>query len=125
MSVLMKNEQMLAGLVPSEESVSVTADGSKTYSTLFNELWALIDTNKVGAEAKLQIGGDWFSLIYCNQSIVIFVQPYFDTSNGKSKSLQIAIGTASTYYEQNGDSQTPTNLSSNVPTSGEKITLYY
>ena len=62
MSCLMFDDEPVAGLMPERESVSVTADGVKTYGTLLSELYALVDRNKIGVDTALLL--DLGTLVY-------------------------------------------------------------
>ena len=56
MSTLMKNDKTIAGLVESDRgSVSVTADGTKTYATLLNELANAADLTKITKNSLVRI----------------------------------------------------------------------
>lgn len=62
--------------VPNITGVSVTADGVKTYGTLLNELFALIDSTKITMDSKVVISGSIFTISYIG-SEYHFVQSGF------------------------------------------------
>ena len=128
-SVVAAINEIVAEL-PAGESVSVTADGVKTMASLLNELFALVDADKINAKSKLEIhyvnGDSQFfemfaiqneaaSLSFCGiyiganstQSLQTF---YVHTSNS---ALTIFNGT--TYSSHGAD----------VVTSGQKIRIIY
>lgn len=135
MSVLMKNEQMIAGLVPSEESVSVTADGVKTYATLLNELQALVNYSKVSSNAVLVTLDPSEKTIYrLSQYIESSRRLCFDRTRVYTPSTYKI--TSTTYILEPNNSHLylayygTTNYTfgdgdANVPASGTIISLYY
>lgn len=126
MSVLMKNDEMLAALVPGEESVSVTADGVKTYATLLNELFTLVDFSKVTVRTKLHRTGDEILglTLLASPSSLIFSFCYTFTANDTMICSMYIASSGSKYMTYNfGGSFS--DRSNKVPTSGEKITIYY
>ena len=130
MSVLMKNDEMLAALVPSEESVSVTADGVKSYSTLLNELFALIDTSKMRDTSYLRTDG-------VNQAYIIiapftasvaspldfqFIRDVIDNQKERMDLYTVKVS-GSTFETVVGG--TYTNKSNNTVANGIKLTVVY
>ena len=127
MSVLVNKEgQALAGMTPKVESVSVTADGVKTYATLLNELFALVDFSKVTVRTKLyRTADEIFGLaLRANQSSLAFSFCYAYTANDTVIGSMFVASSGSKYatYKIGGSF---IDRSDSVPTSGEKITIYY
>lgn len=107
-------------------SVSVTADGSKTYSQLFDELYALIDQTKITVNSTIkfveaartrfyQIAEIATSAITLTASFTDSNYPYTFTINCKS-----ASSTLYSYY-----SGTAHDDSSSVAASGVKLEFVY
>lgn len=109
------------------ESVSVTADGVKTYGQLIGAILATIDMNKVTNNSQIDIGGSIFRIVYKGSPYLTYSNAYFDTGTGKSLMTVINCTYPSTvlHYAQNGDSVTPTNMTNTVVSAGTKVTLYY
>lgn len=127
MSVLMKNEQMIAGLVPSEESVSVTADGVKTYAQLFDALYALIDGSKINHTSVLKAGISGniyiYHLVFYTSSRYIFS---YVTETGETSVRSYDVTNGSKYYlSTHSSSIAHYDNSSQIPASGSTFTLYY
>ena len=130
MSVLMKNEQMIAGLVPSEESVSVTANGVKTLSTLLDELFALVDMSKVGRHTQLIFPdtatiNTVFSIMQFTSSDIVLTASYAWASASDSVLRTFNMKNSGSQYYWARTNGTIGNGSSNVVDNGLIITLYY
>lgn len=109
-------------------SVSVTADGIKTYRTLLNELASLMDGTKITTHSTMEIG-----------SLVLHVSRYsstpyrygsVDTANTTSVrvfGVSLSPALSSCHYTVNtlGSSNTVDSQDSNIPTSGDKLTVHY
>ena len=109
------------------ESVSVTADGVKTYRQILNELYALIDYGKLNYNSALNVGTAWYRLQNINASNeTIFVCNLGGVTNIFQATLNIRE-TSSEYYNAtvNNGGFTATDRSANVPTSGIEFTVYY
>lgn len=118
MSTLMKNDKTIAGLVESDRgSVSVTADGTKTLSTLLNELFALIEYDKVSLNTKFKIGAQLYHIATMSSVLYRFgvttvsganVAMYaLSISASGSVSYATAISSNGTVYYNNESSSTP------------------
>ena len=124
MSCLMFDDEAVAGLIPERESVSVTADGTKTYAQLFNSLFSLIDLSKVSANSKLvrsnpnilvwNINFCSSTNIQCSYASVVSNNPMIQNCTLSSSSKYEIISYGS--YSDN---------SSGVPNSGIIFTFYY
>ena len=104
------------------ESISVTADGVKTYSTLLNELYALIDTSKITVKSILTRG----EYIYVRGYYLYSNSYQFVVGNIYNQTLmveRINVRSNSTFDRCLGN--TYTNLSSTIPTNGEVISIIY
>ena len=111
------------------ESVSVTADGVKTYGQLLNGLFALIDATKVECGQtyiKLQetSGYDSFMplcLLDHNEPSYMFIgEQYYNKSSNTIETYKWLVRASNSYIVKNA-----TDSTSQIPTSGEKITIYY
>lgn len=115
--------------LPSDNAVSVTADGVKTYRQLFNELYALIDATKVTRNAKLIMTNTSGDVIYDIERIYGNAVTFVKTRNIASDYLveTIWFGTNSAYYlaATEASSTTFTDSTNSVPASGVTFTLYY
>ena len=109
------------------ESVSVTADGVKTYETILNEIFSLIDNSKVTPESYFVYQAQIYRVadISTSGNRYIFIRSYFDAVSGKSQCWQLEIlASSSKLVQQNGDGNI-VNYSSSPPNVGDKFTLSY
>lgn len=111
----------------SDEKVEVVANGTKTYATLLNELYALVDLSKLSQNSAiiLNIGGEKYAY-----HIEVFYEGTYEftwtrvrTNAQLIKTILLREQSGSAYvYSVDG---TKTDHSTDSPTSGTKITLYY
>lgn len=109
----------------SDDIEEVTGNGSKTYATLLNELYAKIDKSKLTPYSKIvmisQYGTMQYDVVFYTNSIIVASQ-----SNASASDLNTdtaILSSASTYYQyRNGTSG---DASSTVLNNGGRITLYY
>jgi hypothetical protein len=112
----------------SDDYVEVTADGVKTRGVLLNELFALIDSSKVTDSSMLDIGGAVFQIsIIVNSeyrfgslgvdlnSNTFLTTAIVNASNSKCERITIDSNASAQYRD----------LTTNKPSNGTKITLYY
>ena len=129
MSCLMFDDEEVAGLVPKGESVSVTADGVKTLSTLLNELYALIDTTRLseGSYAEIRVPSNnqhtIFRYEYMGSSFDIYCSMSLVTTGGAEINTIAIKSTGSTRKSAIGSSVT--DESSRVYPSGATVKFYY
>lgn len=115
----------------SEDYVQVVADGVKTYQTLLYELYSAIDYSKLTPSASLVIGviGDEHVNIISrvNQYNIRFGRISSGaTDDVKVYAIQINNVLANCHYTSgNVIRNTYDSYDSTVPTSGDKLTLYY
>ena len=108
------------------ETVEVTADGVKTRSQLLDALFALVDNTKVSVNAKIEVP-DISNIIrigtLTKRSLAGYQFSWVvnDNSNIASNTVEL-LASSSKISEFYG---TYSDYSSNVPTSGLKITLHY
>lgn len=109
-------------------SVSVTANGVKTMGTLLNELFALIDNTKVSPNATITLGGDVYHINSRGASQYYFIKILCDGAALYTNTFIVNASASKWYYDAclfSTGAWTTRNDSSNVPTSGTVITLYY
>lgn len=102
-------------------SVSVTADGVKTYSALFDELYALIDSTKINSKSALAIDDAIAYISYLSAASYGFTRSFCSTD------LQInsyAITSSGSSYKT-GIPGTVSDLSTSVPANGTVIKINY
>lgn len=107
------------------ESVSVTADGVKTWQALLEELYALLDTSKVTNSAHLVTDGNVFQLsnigngyFGLSSQVSFFSSPYF-------YNYAINVRASGAVYLVTSGNSLVVNKTGQVPTSGETIVFYY
>lgn len=120
----------LAGKVDNG-SISVTADGVKTYGEIFNELFTLIDATKISKNCSLVFGGTFFSLnsIGPNNTYFVFTMQSVGSSSivirtctlGNSSSNSSNIGAM---FMQMMGQWTFNDISTSAATTGV-YTVYY
>lgn len=111
-------------------SVSVTADGVKTLSTLLDELFALVDMSKVGPYTKLMFPDTAaihtiFSVIQFTSSDIVLTASYAWASASDSVLRTFNMKSSGSQYYWSRTNGTVGNGSSNVVDNGLIITLYY
>jgi hypothetical protein len=108
------------------ESVSVTADGAKTWATLLGELRSLMDASKVGFNSVLYADGFYFKVSTGSASSALYMNVMNQLNSG-AYNLCIKISPNPTYiaWEFKTGGNTMQDNTNSVPTSGSKITLYY
>ena len=112
-------------------SVSVTADGVKTWSEMFDSLWALIDFTKLSHNSTLRFGvPPTYTCLHT--SIVRANEVEFSNTRATNQTLQISsvliMESGSTFYTNNaliGGATISDNYSAVVPTAGHVFALYY
>lgn len=107
-------------------SVSVTADGVKSFSTLLSELHALVDYSKVNAKSVLTIGQKTYHVSQLVSNAVSFS---FNVVAATAHAIEtVGIGATPVYYSEYADA-TPSivinNIVSIAASNGTVITLYY
>lgn len=109
-------------------SVSVTADGVKTYTGLLNELFALIDANKLSQKSRLLLGNAYVSVAQITNNYLVFDGIVDFLVTGKIFAYCIYLSAANSVFMETETSETQTlftNNSSTVAPSGQVIRIYY
>lgn len=113
------------------ESVSVTADGVKTYAQLLDALYALINRSKLTTNTTIEVAVSNVQYIM-NMSVVTASAICFgsinSTSAGSSNSILYALkpsGSVAQYCSHSNSGNSFTNQSASVLTSGAVITVHY
>lgn len=120
---------------PLDISVSVTADGVKTYSQCLDALYALIDRNKITRNAilKIDVGTTIFygslAVDIVSTGVLLFYNTNSSTLNF-SNSVNVKLTSSGSIYQGcRAQGSSPYNVfsdySSDVPASGTVFTLYY
>ena len=121
-------DEVLANIPSDSGSVSVTADGVKTYSQLFDALYALIDETKLSYKSaiyKVMAGTghkSQYSFAVRNSVGFYFTMTYMDSACTIEGIEVKASGSKNQYCSGNF---TIVNASNGVPAAGTTITLYY
>lgn len=111
-------------------SVSVTADGVKTYNSLLNELFALMDSSKVTPNSHLRIDGPdqayviigQFTAITTNPLTYLFARNVIDSQQARLDVYKISSSGSMFEVVQNSTYQNRTNY---VVPAGLKLTITY
>ena len=108
------------------ESVTVTADGVKSYSALYNELYALLDASKITSKTTLEnsLGGDY--VLVTKATSIEFSRCMFEGTQFTITDIKLRT-TGSTHVNAIASTGgfTPTDASATVPTSGTTFTVRY
>ena len=112
-----------------EDSVSVTADGIKTWATLLNELYTKIDFSKVTDNSLFVYDTGTNRVIYTiylKSSSLNFALSRVNNSNISNGTVNLISNNSRIFESTTTTSGTTiTNNSSEKPTNGTVITLYY
>lgn len=105
-------------------SVSVTADGNKTYTTLLNELFSNVDMSKIGDSTKY-IDESSSSANYSILTQKTSSQLRFNKLIGNVAEEAIVSGTSSYYHYVFDGSTPPADWSGAKPSAGHKLIIKY
>lgn len=108
------------------ESVSVTADGVKTYRQLLNELFALVDFSKLNGRSFV-VWENTTTDIYPLQMIestYFYASMFVIQGDGTLSQYSLRVESANSYIIRLRGGTTK-NYSTDTATNGEVITLYY
>lgn len=110
--------------IDSGDSVSVTADGVKTYGQLLTELQAKIDYDRITVDSLFAVGVGYYTIQYAYNGLL---ETYRVRSGGSATFIyEIILSNSScTYQGRNVETGTVTDYSSTVLANGVDITLYY
>ena len=110
-----------------QESVSVTADGVKTYRQIIYQLQQLIDWSKINRLSALQFDNVYYANIFTirySTHQCSFCAGYTNANGATVERFFFEpIESDCFYYRSRGTSMT--DLTFNVPSSGTVFTLYY
>ena len=107
-------------LNPDKGNVSVTADGVKTYSQLFDTLYSLIDSSKINNKSYLTIANQVYAITNKTASQIDFGCVTVRNING------IRIKASSSEFSAfNIVTSTYTDGASSIPSNGTVIRIYY
>ena len=105
------------------ESVSVTADGVKTYSQMLDAVYAAMDTSKLTYYSVLTFNKEVFNINFLDATTPIFGETLCISANRiEAKGCRVqASGSIYAVLQSSG----VTNISSSVPSSGTVFTVVY
>ena len=115
----------VVNMIPSGTSVSVTADGTKTYKQLFDTLFSLVDPAKITKKATLS--NDQGTIYVCgfiNATNYIFFSESMNASVAYINQYSVSDGTSSAYL-MNVTANTIQDLSNSVVNAGIVWTVTY
>lgn len=108
----------------SEDFVKVVSDGMKTWGQLLNELYTLLDLSKLKSNSVI-VGEGYFLVLVRSGTRKYFSSAYVPNTSS-SQTVTMALGDNNSYYRAyNSSDGTMSDVTSSVPSSGTKITLYY
>lgn len=112
----------------SEDYVEVTADGEKTYSQLYDELYAKIDADKINEYCFLMRNDRRYEISNASLNELKFSWSEINISGDIAYIQTLWVKSSGSVFKEgalNNESFSVTNYSSSKPTSGTKFTLYY
>ena len=117
------NGKVIGGVpqIPQSDSVSVTADGVKTYQQILNELYALLDTTKITYNSYLKYGNYIYRLTLSMSGLYQYTVATTASSNTFIQKLSVSATSGC----ERMSGTTYSNLTTNVPTNGATFTIYY
>ena len=123
--ILSNGESVENALVRGE--ISVTADGVKTFKTLLNELYLLIDPAKMSDASVFDMGDAYLRLNYIGADYYEFCSPLIvDVNNTYIRSVHVRSGNNSRSYQATlGSTPSNTDLGATIPLAGTIYKIYY
>lgn len=107
-------------------SVSVTADGIKTFSELLNDLYALINPAKISARSIMRRDSLYYRLVKMSGGIYSFVYADVSPSYYDLNELDLYSSGSGMYYARTASGSTSiSDYSSTIVTAGVVIELIY
>ena len=108
-------------------SVYVTGNGSKSYATCLNELFALADTTKISETSRLKMewsnyGADIYHFMEVNSAIYRFSSILVSATQININGIDLDSNNSKLFASTNG---TISDYSANAVPNGRKLTLYY
>lgn len=101
---------------------SVSADGVKTYETLFTELATALDWSKLSINSHMKIGSLVLSLSYTSAGTAAYARVGIGTN---IEAISITIRSNGVHEYKTLTNGTVSNIISTVPANGTAITIYY
>lgn len=114
------------GIATGSDSVSVTADGVKTFSQILDELYALIDYTKINEKSVLRIGNNILAIEHIDNSKISFTRSLAEAA--KVTNASAVLKASSSIYidaETVAASTSFTDYSSTVDTMGDVFKIIY
>ena len=114
------------GLATGFDSVSVTADGVKTFSQLLDDLYTLVDQTKINEKSVFRLGNNIYPIQHIDGSQLIFSRSRAEAAKITNASATIKAS-SSTYIDAEtvAASTSFSNYSSTVATSGDVFKIIY
>lgn len=109
----------------SVSSVSVTADGVKTYSQLLNDLYALVDLSDIKGFVNLADEHENNTLTLAAPIVSNIYVTSVAVTSSNYLAFAMDIKANSSIYRKYTGGGSVSDESATVPTSGKKLTLYY
>ena len=103
------------------ESVSVTADGVKTYRQVLNALYSLLDVTKITYNSYMKYGNYIYRLTLTMEGLFQYTVASIASSNTFIQKLSVSA----TSGAERISGTTFTDLTTQVPSNGSVFTLYY
>ena len=119
-TLLAYGDKVIGVVAKSSGYVSITADGVKTWTTLLNELYALIDRSKLTPYSKMEQGGYIYSI-----SAILTSNIAFGCAVGSCLYVRNLASSSSFYRQFQYSNATLNDLSSAVPPASTVIKIIY
>lgn len=114
------------GIATGSDSVSVTADGVKTFSQILDDLYALIDQTKINEKSILRIGNNILVIEHIDNSKIMFSRSLTEAAKVTNASATLKASSSSYIDAETVAASTSfTNYGSTVATSGDVFKIIY
>lgn len=122
-TLLAYGDKVIGVVARDNGSVSITADGVKTYSQLLDQLFALIDFNKISDKSCLMDSTDNYSIAHIGLKTSNRADFVADITNHRYAYSVRNSGSMFNYYTYT--TSTYTNASNNVPSASTVFKIIY
>ena len=122
---------MATSKIKGTNCVSVTANGSKTYTELLNELFLSVDMSKISINSCLRYKTSSYEVYapcsFKNQTgtQLRFIGTYYNDSGSFGGYAFIVKGSGSKMYSLGSNLSSPTDVSSEHANNGQELAIMY
>lgn len=119
-TLLAYGDKVIGVVAKDNGSVSITTDGVKTYAQLFNELFAMVDRDKISKNSALLFQDTFLQISRFSATTISFL------GLSDINLMTVAMKSSSSlYYTYAITNSTATNRSTNIPTASMVLKIIY